>query len=217
MPEETARWVFPLVLAAVALAMALVIRQVRRRSHARSVQAESLTAAEVRANAPTVAPGAAFIYAVSLDPNAGRGMQILVRNQDDETVGTIGFPLARGTVLRTIECAEGAFECHRMFGMTADKASLHRSGSDAIRMLFEPGVGRERYTCNGEVRYERNLLAAVAPDEWRIESHGDTVARLINLRAVYGTGAMMLVPQRELPLIDQLFLIAMSNRSAARG
>ena len=217
MPDESARLVFAVALAVVLLTILLVRRHLRQRGRRDGDRAEGLNAAEVLAQVPSLAAGSDFLYAVALAAHGTRPMQLLVRNQDDATVGRIGYPTARGTVLRTIECVEGQFECHRMFGMTADKVTLHRSGSDAIRMLFEPGAELERYLCNGEVRYERKLFGGQAPREWRIESRGETVARLIGLGAEYGTGARMLVPLREMPLVDQLFVIAMSNRAQARA
>ena len=216
MPDESARIAIAIALAVLALTILLVVRHVRRRARSKGERAEALHAAEMLAAVPSLAAGSTFLYAVALAAHGTRPMQLLVRNQDDATVGTIGYPNARGSVLRTIDCVEGRFECHRMYGMTADKITLHRSGSDAIRMLFEPGAGLERYLCNGEVRYERKLVGGQTPGEWRIESRGETVARLISLGVEYGTGARMLVALQDVPLVDQLFVIAMSNRSQPR-
>ena len=217
MPDESARVVIAIALAVLLLAILLVARHVRGRARREGERAEAVNAAEVLAEAPSLAPGSAFLYAVALAAHGTRPMQLLVRNQDDATVGTIGYPNARDSILRTIDCVEGQFECHRMFGMTANKVTLHRRGSDAIRMLFEPAAGLERYLCDGDVRYERKLFGGQMQREWRIESRGETVARLIALGAGFGAGARMLVPLREMPLVDQLFVIAMSNRSQARG
>ncbi len=210
MTGGSAKILFALALALLLTGMASALWVYRRRLAERGRQAEALTAAELRSHLAGLEAVEHFLYALPLPAGSGRPMRILVRDQDDQAVGEITFPVGRGVVLRAIECAEGQFECHRMFGMAADKVTLHRAGSDAIRMQFEPGAGRERYLRNGELRYERNLFSPAAPNEWRIESHGETVARLVGL-ATLG-GVLVLVPQGDLPLIDQLFVIAMSER-----
>jgi len=212
MTGDSAKILFALALALLAAGVGSALWVHRRRMVERGRQAEALTAAELRSQLAGLEAVEHFLYALSLPAGAGRPMRVLVRDQDDQAVGEITFPVGRGVVLRAIECAEGQFECHRMFGMTADKVTLHRAGSDAIRMQFEPGAGRERYLCNGELRYERSLFSPAAPNEWRIESHGETVAALFTLATA--SGVMVLVPQGEMPLVDQLFVIAMSARSA---
>lgn len=211
MPKEWVVPVFVAALAAMVLVGATIVWRYRRREAGRVARGLALDADAV-AEALGLEPGGKrLLYAVTLGPSGGGGMWTLARDGEGQEVGRIGFPLADRGVIRTIACAEGDYECHRIFGMAGDRVSLQRAGSDAIRMQFEAGARQEAYRVNGELIYERHPLSPVSPGRWRITSRGEVVATLANLAADLDLRAQALVSHTELPLIDRLFILAMSD------
>ncbi|MCB1887486.1 MAG: hypothetical protein KDH20_07755 [Rhodocyclaceae bacterium] len=215
MPNELAVPVFAVALTLMVLVGAAVIWRYRRRESARVARGLALDAATVIDALGFATTPANLLYSVTLGPSGGRGMWTLVRDGDGQDAGRVGFPVANGGVIRTISCEEGDYACHRIFGMSGDRVSLQRAGSDAIRMQFEAGAGVERYRINGEVVYERRPLSPMSPGRWRIESRGETVAVLVNLAADLDLRAQALIAQGELPLVDRLFILAMSDTAVA--
>ncbi len=214
MPNELAVPVFAAALTLIVIVGAAVIWRHRCRENARLARGLALDADAV-AGALGLDPGAVdLLYSVTLGPSGGRGMWTLIRDGGGHDVARIGFPLADRGVIRTISCEDGDYECHRIFGMSGDRVSLQRSGSDAIRMQFEAGARQEGYRVNGELVYERRRLSPMAPGRWRITSRGETVAMLANLAADLDLRAQALVTYADLPLIDRLFILAMSDTSS---
>ncbi|MCB1955720.1 MAG: hypothetical protein KDG55_08585 [Rhodocyclaceae bacterium] len=209
-------WLLSL-LALVALIGATVLWRRRRQKAVRMQQAMALAPEAILATLKIDPARTDWLYAVSVSSGAGGRPETLVRDGRGEMVGRITTPADHRSVVRVIACEDGDHECHRIIGMSADRVSLQRAGSDAIRMQYEAATHVEAYRANGETLYERRPMALSAPGRWRVDSRGETVALMADLGADFGLRVLALVPTTDMPLIDRLFLLAMSEGGGPPG
>lgn len=206
-----------MVLTAVTAALLIVVfglgvYLMRRQIAKRAQQAASLAPEQARAQYAPEMPGKPLLYSVLVDRKR------IIKDQSGAEVASITYPIAKDTIFRLITIGSAVYECHLERNFVQDQGHLYEPGADpkqaTPRLTFAAKIMNETYTHNGIERYRRNLLDRQPGKGWPIYADNKPVAYLESLHKQLKTGAFLLHPTQDIPLVEQIFIIAMSEQLA---
>lgn len=211
MPQQQDLIIFVVLLSIIILLGACCIFYVLKKQKKDEIRAFYLTANDIRNAFESIQNTSSFIFSVVQKPNSFMNTHFLIRDEHDQTVGIIRFPRTQYPLIRTIEYNGEIYECVAALAVLDNRVSLKRQGSSDEPLCFEPKLTNEFYTRNGQAIYIRELFALSANEGWAYTSGGEKVAYLKNMNNILKLNGKVFAVLGAIPMIEQLFIIAMSH------